>query len=426
MTTSMNETLRIAVWHDLSSGGAKRVLHDQVRTLVARGHHVEAWCPPSADQSFLPLSRLIEEHIVPLRQSGRDSDRLTLRELVGDRRDDIAAMDEHCRQCAVQMEDQGFDILLVHSCRYFRTTAIGRLTRLPSILVAEPYRPLYEASPTNVWAAPQRRRHWWMSGRGLLRAATDALHMQSQRIQVREEIANAQGFDRLLAYSLYTRESIRRSYGLDAMVCYPGIDTDAFSMLAHDREPFVMSVGALCPDKNLEFVVEALARLSGPRPRLVWVGDQVEEDYLQRVSELARVRGVGLEVRRMIDHATLVELLNKATLMVYAPRLEPLGLAPLEAAACGLPVVAVAEAGIRETVVHGSTGILTPATVDAFAAAIGGLLSKPEQAAAMGLAARDHVVERWSMASASARLEAHLAEVIESARDARRAYSPAH
>jgi glycosyltransferase involved in cell wall biosynthesis len=412
----MRQPLRIAVWHNLSSGGAKRVLHDQVRGLVAGGHYVEAWCPPTADQSFLPLSSLIKEHVVPLRQSGCDPDRLTLRELANDRRDDITAMDEHCRDCAAQIEGQGFDVLLVHSCRYFATTAIGRLTRLPSVLVAEPYRELYEACPANAWAAPWRRRHWWVPGRRLLTAATDALHVQSMRIQVREEIANAHGFDRLLSYSVYARESIRRCYGMKATVCYPGIDTDAFSMLGHDREPFVMSLGAVCPDKNLDFVVAALALLPEPRPPLVWVGDQVEEDYLRQVADVAQVRGVELQVRRLVDHATLIDLLNKATLMVYAPRLEPLGLAALEAAACGLPVVAVAEAGIRETVVHGRTGIMTPRAVDAFAEAIGDLYGKPGQATAMGLAARDHVVQNWSMAPAIQRLEAQLAEVADTAR----------
>ena len=403
--------MRVAIWHNLSSGGAKRVLHDQVRSLAARGHHIKAWCPPTADQTFLPLSSLIEEQIVPLRQSGRHSDRLTLRELARDERDDIAAMDEHCRDCTAQIEEQGFDVLLVHSCRYFRTTAIGRMARLPSILVAEPYRPLYEAGTANLWAAPRRVRNWWVPGRGLRAAASDALHTQAQRIQVREEIANAHGFDRLLAYSFFTRESIRRSYGLDATVCYPGIDTDAFRVLGYEREPFVISVGAVCPDKNLEFIVAALARLPKPRPRLVWVGDQVEEDYLDGVLDLARTQGVALQVCRMVDHDMLVDLLNKATLMVYAPRLEPLGLAALEAASCGLPVVAVAEAGVRETVVHGRTGLLVPATVDNFAQAVSDLLAKPEVAEAMGLAARKHVVRNWSPSSAADQLEAELAGV---------------
>jgi len=58
--------LRIAIWHNLPSGGGKRAMFDQVRGLTSRGHYVEAWCPPTANQTFLPLSTLIKEHIVPL------------------------------------------------------------------------------------------------------------------------------------------------------------------------------------------------------------------------------------------------------------------------------------------------------------------------------------------------------------------------
>jgi hypothetical protein len=58
--------VRIAVWHNLPSGGGKRALVDQVAALQARGHHIESWCPPSADQDFLPLGQLIPEHVVPV------------------------------------------------------------------------------------------------------------------------------------------------------------------------------------------------------------------------------------------------------------------------------------------------------------------------------------------------------------------------
>src|ERR1700722_18226794 len=57
--------MKIAVWHNLPSGGGKRALYDHVRGLVARGHYVESWCPPTADQEFLPISDLVLEHIVP-------------------------------------------------------------------------------------------------------------------------------------------------------------------------------------------------------------------------------------------------------------------------------------------------------------------------------------------------------------------------
>jgi glycosyltransferase involved in cell wall biosynthesis len=49
----------------------------------------------------------------------------------------------------------------------------------------------------------------------------------------------------------------------------------------------------------------------------------------------------------------IVELLNRAAVMVYSARLEPFGLAPLEANACATPVVAVAEGGVRESIRNG-------------------------------------------------------------------------
>jgi hypothetical protein len=58
--------VKIAVWHNLPSGGGKRALYDHVTGLLARGHTVESWCPPTADQDFLPLGTLVVEHVVPL------------------------------------------------------------------------------------------------------------------------------------------------------------------------------------------------------------------------------------------------------------------------------------------------------------------------------------------------------------------------
>src|SRR6476620_3082634 len=59
-------TMRIAIWYNLPSGGAKRALYRHVRGLLERGHEVEAWCPPSANRDFLPLADLIPEHVRPL------------------------------------------------------------------------------------------------------------------------------------------------------------------------------------------------------------------------------------------------------------------------------------------------------------------------------------------------------------------------
>ena len=63
--------MKIAVWHNLPSGGGKRALYHHVKGLLERGHTLESWCPPTADQAYLTLSELIKENIVPLAQQPR-------------------------------------------------------------------------------------------------------------------------------------------------------------------------------------------------------------------------------------------------------------------------------------------------------------------------------------------------------------------
>src|ERR1700730_6290059 len=107
--------MKIAVWHNLPSGGGKRALYDQVRGLVDRGHEVEAWCPPSANRTYLPLSDLVPEHVVPL--SGRlnpksDTNFLgKLHPLHCNAWAKLHAADQHCRECARQINAKGFDLL---------------------------------------------------------------------------------------------------------------------------------------------------------------------------------------------------------------------------------------------------------------------------------------------------------------------------
>ena len=156
--------MKIAVWHNLRSGGGKRALYDHVKGLVERGHVVECWCPPTADASYLPLSRIAVEHVRPLALPSPPKRalspalahaRLLLRRL--------RALDDHVRLCAREIESGGFDIVFAGACVFVATPAIARHTTLPSaIYLGEPYRPLYEALPELPWQAlpPQS----WIAG----------------------------------------------------------------------------------------------------------------------------------------------------------------------------------------------------------------------------------------------------------------------
>jgi glycosyltransferase involved in cell wall biosynthesis len=130
--------------------------------------------------------------------------------------------------------------------------------------------------------------------------------------------------------------------------------------------------------------------------------------------QLAASLGVEFEPRLQIGDGELVELLNRASLMVYAPRLEPFGFAPLEANACGMPVVAVAEGGVRETVVDGFNGLLVEPDPRAMADAVKLLLREKAYARQLGENGARMVAEKWSLEASVDRLEKRLAAIIAS------------
>ena len=400
--------MKIAVWHNLPSGGGKRALFNHVEGLLALGHAVEAWCPPTADQSYLPLSTLIPEHVVPMDwpvpAKASDLWQVTLHTS-----SKLQAMERHCRACAAQIDEGRFDVVFANTSEFFHAAPIGRLSHRPSVLyLQEPRRTLYEALPDLPWlAAPQDARPMWHPRRAR-NAFSDLREQRNLRLQARHERDNAAAFRRILVNSYFSRESVLRAYGLDSTVCYLGINHDRFRFTDAEREDFIVSLGSITPEKNAEFLIEAVALLPAPRPTLVWVGNMSDETYARKVKCLAAERGVKLDVRIRVTDEELQDLLGRARLMAYAPRLEPFGLAPLEANACGTPVVAVAEGGVRETVVDGVTGLLVDGNPAAMAAAINRLRDDPGLARCLGRQAREAVVTRWDNKAATCRLEAQL------------------
>jgi glycosyltransferase involved in cell wall biosynthesis len=113
----------------------------------------------------------------------------------------------------------------------------------------------------------------------------------------------------------------------------------------------------------------------------------------------------------MISDRDLVRTLGRAAMMLYTPRLEPFGYAPLEAGACATPVVALAEGGVRETIVHGVNGLLGE-DENGLARCVERLRHDPAFARALGTAARRTVEELWSIGAALDRLERHLEEAV--------------
>jgi glycosyltransferase involved in cell wall biosynthesis len=383
--------MKIAVWHNLPSGGGKRCLRDHVEGLLARGHALAAWTTTEATRDFLPLSELIEERVAPLTipRGGGLVDKLTNKARL------IESFRAHSRQVSAEIDAGGFDVVLVHSSMGIHCPPLARDLKTPSVLyLHEPNRPLYEAGEAE-------------ASRGAL---YEALAARGRRLLMDEEKSNAAAFPRIAANSAFTREALLRAMAVDSRVCPPGVDVRRFKPGGGQREPYAVGVGSIQPRKNVEFVIESLGRIADPaRRRLRWIGNAPEAEYRTRLERLAEDRDVALSLEADVTDAALLDALQRATAFVYAPRLEPLGLAPLEAMACETPVVAVAEGGCRETVREGGT--LVQNDPDEFSRAVEALYDDPAAAQATGRRGRIWVEAEWTLERAAERLEGHLKAV---------------
>ncbi len=406
--------MRIAVWHNLPSGGGKRALHDHVCGLVARGHRVEVWCPPTADRSYLPLNTIVPEHVVPLRIGPYlDSSRTRMTKLHPFRWSAAARLREmhrHSRECARQIASKRFDILFAACCRYSGTPPIARFVDIPSVIyLQEPKRHFYESLPELPWLAMSwtakdllRPRFWWQ-------ASIRRARLSGIRVLGREERENALAFGEILVNSFFSRESVLRAFGIDSTVCYLGVDTGKFVNQNKRREPFVVSVGALTPPKNAEFLVRAVGKVAARlRPKLVLIANSIDSQYLDHVRKLAGRLEVVVELKHRIEDAELIDILNRARMMLYAPRLEPFGYAPLEANACGLPVIAVAEGGVRETIQDGVNGILVEHQPQIMAEAMERLLTDDVLHQRLSQQAAEVVRAKWSLPASIDKIEQRL------------------
>lgn len=406
--------LRIAVWHNLPPGGARRSIAAQVAGLIRRGHRVDIWSPlPAVREGLMPFDERAQQHAVPLNFDpvAEAAAGFRIGRAWTEQKRLIAAMEQHSRRAVAQMQDSRVDVLLATNCLYFHSPLIGRFFTGPKLLyLQDPKRKLYTADERLIWRASDPAVGGLKQRLGKL--ARDHIEIRDARLLADLDYRNTAAFDRLLVNSWFSRESMLRAYNLDSRVCYLGIDASLFSPRDEPKEPYVIGVGSITPNKNIEFLVRALATISQERPRLVWVGQIADPAYAARLGDLARGLSVDLQLRVEVPDAELVVLLRRAAVFVYAPRLEPFGFAPLEANACGTVAIGVPEGGLRESIAEGVNGFLVEPEPRAFGDKVAWLLSRPERAASMGLRAAEHVRSNWTWDKSVERLEVELMGVV--------------
>jgi glycosyltransferase involved in cell wall biosynthesis len=399
--------VRIALFHNLPSGGAKRHTREQARELARRGHEVVEVRPSTADVEFCPLRPYVaEERVFPAPPPAAPARRIPfvtpyLHALQG-----LAALrgvDRLHRRIAAAIDADGFDVVLAQDCRIAMTPYLMRHLHTGSVFFCHHgfshWRPVPGLAAT--WRDAVKARYY-APARFLF-----------ARVMSRDERRNAQCAAQVLTASEFGRAEIRAHYGVDAVVVGAGVDGAIFTPTAASKADYVLSVGELRAQKDYPFLIAALGALDARwRPRLVIAANAEQPGEAAAVRRLAATRGVVVEITRAADDAALAALYAGARLFVYAPRSEMLGMACLEAMSCGTPVVAVRDGGVPETVVDSVTGSLTERDPRAFAVALEALLADGARRERMGVAAAAHVRAAWSWQRTGERVEAALAREV--------------
>jgi len=227
----------------------------------------------------------------------------------------------------------------------------------------------------------------------------------------------AGGLDVVTYISSYTRSRLAPALGdrTELVQLSPGVDVDRFTPAADGapvREryglgdaPVVVCVSRLVPRKGQDVLVEGWSQVLArhPRARLLLVGSGPLEPALRRSIAARGLQGSvvltgGVPPEQLPEHYAAGDVFA----MPCRTRrggldVEGLGMVFLEAAACGLPVVAGTSGGAPETVVAGVTGqVVDPRSPSAVAGVLADLLDDPARAREMGAAGRAWVEQRWS------------------------------
>ena len=161
------------------------------------------------------------------------------------------------------------------------------------------------------------------------------------------DYATSNRVDYFLANSKYTARRIKRVYGRDATVIYPPVETDRFEVNTK-KEDFYLTVSRIVPYKRVDLIVDAFSQIKDRR--LIVIGDG---------PDLKKVKGranKNIEFLGGQPFDVVKDYMQRARALVFCAE-EEFGIVPVEAQACGTPVIALGRGGVRETVIENKTGI---------------------------------------------------------------------
>lgn len=368
--------MKVAVYHNLPSGGAKKALYYLLNQLYGSSHTIDVYSLQSGKDDLWPLESVCNKYSDYSQQLNETISPFAFKFAWGYA---LRKLDALQQSIASDIDGKGYDVVFVNNCHLTQSPLIIRWLQTPVVFYAqEPRRIDYE------YNLASRRR-------GIKSSVVKLRNTSYQNADVRA----IQHADLVLCNSYYSMESFKRAYGVNADVCYLGIDASLLKPVSKPTRDYILCVGAIETFKNQLRVVEAISLIAkSSRPILHLVYDRYDSVYKQRVIAAAKESGVSVKLLYRVSDEGLQEQFANALATICVADLEPFGFTPLESMACGTPAIAQKEGGYRETVTEDFGILLADRESNTLAVAIEELQSGKRQFG--GKLLRYYIERQWS------------------------------
>lgn len=365
--------MKIAVFHELSFGGALRTAYELGKRLNKK-HEVDLYYVDS--KSSKTNERIFKDvHFYEFLSKTWAGNNWKIK-LYKDTLELFNLYKLH-RRIAKDINTRKYDCVIVHPSKYTQAPFILRFLTYPSIYFCqEPLRIAYDSYVNQMPALPLHKRLYEIVNRKL-----------RKRID-RSNIAKA---DMILVNSLFSKNWVKTSYNLQSEICYLGVDEKKFKPLNLKKEYDLLFFGSKNKLGGYDLLNKAM-KLFKIRPTIkIIIKDLLKKD---RISD-----------------KELIETYNRSKIVLALSRNEPFGLTALEAMASGVPVIAVNEGGFTESVMDGKTGLLIEADARSLYDAIISLLNNDDLRTSMGSKGRENILLSWTWGKSAEKLEKYLKTV---------------
>lgn len=358
--------MKIAVFHNLRGGGARRVFIEFGKRLSKR-HLLDIYTLNNEGNDDFGFAYNIKVFPFSLSKNFLMSQKQILFDLP-----------RVHHKIADEINKTGYDIACVHHDIYTKSPYLLRYLRIPSFYFChEPPREFYEK--------------FSLFSSNLKLKIVNVLRYYLKFID-RQNVKRA---DVVITNSKYSKSRINNIYDRKSKRVKLGVDTKIFRFLGIQRKNFFLTVGALAFFKGHELLIKSIAALPSDfrYPLIIISQDKQGRDEIA-IKKIARDLKVKLKIVDVKTDEELVNYYNQARLCLLAPHYEPFGLVSIEAMSCGLPVVGVKEGGLIETVIN-NYGLLSERNTFSFSKAIlKALNERLDKKRSMSL--RKYVEKEWN------------------------------